>query len=88
MEELYRNDSSGNYLHNLKVPIVFINAKDDPLVHPELLSIPEAFVSKYSSFLAQLISKKTFAFSSCLTFVLNVHIAVRCSFSLPFVIFC
>ncbi|KAK7069464.1 Monoacylglycerol lipase abhd2, partial [Halocaridina rubra] len=44
VEELYRTDSSADYLHNIQVPVIFINAKDDPLVHPDLLSIPEAFV--------------------------------------------
>lgn len=46
VEELYRNDSSASYMHNIHIPIVFINARDDPLVHPDLLGIPEAFVSK------------------------------------------
>ncbi|XP_064121482.1 abhydrolase domain-containing protein 2-like [Macrobrachium nipponense] len=49
VEELYRTDSSANYMHNIHVPIVFINAKDDPLVHPDLLSIPESFVSTHKN---------------------------------------
>ncbi|XP_042223425.1 abhydrolase domain-containing protein 2-like isoform X2 [Homarus americanus] len=49
VEELYRNDSSANYLHNVHVPIVFINARDDPLVHPDMLSIPQAFVKTHKN---------------------------------------
>ncbi|KAF2368819.1 Alpha/beta hydrolase fold-1 [Trinorchestia longiramus] len=44
VDELYKSDSSGNYLHNIDVPIIFINSKDDPLVHPSLLAIPENYV--------------------------------------------
>ncbi|XP_071534350.1 abhydrolase domain-containing protein 2 [Panulirus ornatus] len=49
VEELYRNDSSANYLQNINVPIVFINARDDPLVHPDMLAIPEAFVKTHKN---------------------------------------
>lgn len=49
VEELYRNDSSASYMHNIHIPIVFINARDDPLVHPDLLGIPEAFVKTHSN---------------------------------------
>jgi len=41
VEELYRVDSSGNYLANVSVPIVFLNSKDDPLVPVDLLKVPE-----------------------------------------------
>lgn len=47
MEELYRNDSSANYLGNINVPMVFINARDDPLVHPDMLNIPQAYIRKW-----------------------------------------
>ena len=46
-EDLYRIDSSATYLNNVSVPVVFINAKDDPIVHTDLLTIPENFASKY-----------------------------------------
>ncbi|KAK4324051.1 hypothetical protein Pmani_005300 [Petrolisthes manimaculis] len=46
VEELYRNDSSVHYLPNITVPMIFINARDDPLVHPDMLSIPQEFVKK------------------------------------------
>lgn len=48
VDELYKADSSCNYLGNINVPIVFINSKDDPLVHPSLLSIPENYVGKFT----------------------------------------
>ncbi|KAG0716672.1 Abhydrolase domain-containing protein 2 [Chionoecetes opilio] len=49
VEELYRNDSSANYLANVSVPIVLINARDDPLVHPDMLNIPQAFVKTHKN---------------------------------------
>ncbi|XP_044740197.1 abhydrolase domain-containing protein 2 isoform X2 [Chrysoperla carnea] len=39
IDDLYRWSSSVNYLENIKTPMVFINAKDDPIV-PELLLNP------------------------------------------------
>ncbi|XP_034941848.1 abhydrolase domain-containing protein 2 [Chelonus insularis] len=43
--ELYKWSSSINYLHNIKTPIVFINAFDDPIV-PEVLLEP---IKKYTA---------------------------------------
>ena len=48
-EELYSLDSSVNYMHNIRVPVIFINAKDDPIVHPDLLNIPENFASSHKN---------------------------------------
>lgn len=47
MDELYKADSSCNYLPNINVPMVFINSKDDPLVHPSLLAIPEGYATTH-----------------------------------------
>lgn len=37
VSDLYKWCSSANYLENISKPIVFINAKDDPIVPEELL---------------------------------------------------
>ncbi|XP_050716142.1 abhydrolase domain-containing protein 2-like [Eriocheir sinensis] len=49
VEELYRNDSSAHYLNNISVPVVFINARDDPLVHPDMLYFPQKFVQTHKN---------------------------------------
>lgn len=46
---MYVWSSSLNYLQNIKHPIVFINARDDPLVPEQLLEPVEKFCSKYLS---------------------------------------
>ena len=35
--DLYQWSSCINYIQNIKTPMVFINARDDPIVHEELL---------------------------------------------------
>ena len=47
VDELYRADSSCHYLCNIRVPMVLINARDDPLVAPNLLTVPELFASQF-----------------------------------------
>ncbi len=42
----YRNkESSGNHVHRVNVPLLVVNAKDDPLFSPELLQNIRATVS-------------------------------------------
>lgn len=43
---MYYWSSSLHYLQNIKHPIIFINAKDDPLVPEELLEPVKKFCSK------------------------------------------
>lgn len=45
VNELYTWSSSKHYLCNIGKPMVFINAKDDPLVHPELLEPVKQYTS-------------------------------------------
>ena len=40
VEECYRISSCSNYMDNITVPMVFINAEDDPLVPESLLRWP------------------------------------------------
>ena len=40
----FRNWSCDNYWENITVPIVFINATDDPIVPPKLVEKARAFV--------------------------------------------
>jgi len=44
IKEMYRNWSCDNYWENITVPIVFINATDDPIVPPKLVEKARAFV--------------------------------------------
>lgn len=44
--ELYAWSSSINYLNNINTPIIFINAKDDPIVPEPLLKPIQEFASK------------------------------------------
>lgn len=43
--ELYSWSSSINYLNNINMPMVFINAKDDPIVPEPLLKPIQEFAS-------------------------------------------
>ena len=36
---MYKKSSCVTYWHNIKVPMVFVNALDDPIVPPALLRI-------------------------------------------------
>ncbi|XP_076068401.1 abhydrolase domain-containing protein 2 isoform X2 [Oratosquilla oratoria] len=47
VEELYRADSCANYLQNIDVPMIFINARDDPIIHQDILSIPQEFAKTH-----------------------------------------
>lgn len=38
VEEFYRWSSSINYINNVQVPLVCINALDDPLIPPKILN--------------------------------------------------
>ena len=37
LDEMYRSWSSKTYWENIEVPMVYINATDDPLVPPQML---------------------------------------------------
>lgn len=45
--DLYKWSSSAFYLKNIKTPMIFINARDDPIVPEPLLPLIREFVSKY-----------------------------------------
>lgn len=45
--ELYTWSSSLNYFNNIKTSMIFINAKDDPIVPEPLLQPVKDFASKY-----------------------------------------
>lgn len=45
--ELYRWSSSLNYLDNIEKPMIFINARDDPLVPEDLLSPIRDYACEY-----------------------------------------
>lgn len=51
ISELYCWASSVNYLTNISTPMVFINAKDDPIVPEPLLKAVKDFASKIWKFL-------------------------------------
>ncbi|XP_030045556.1 monoacylglycerol lipase ABHD2 [Microcaecilia unicolor] len=42
LKEYYEKESCLHYLHNIHVPLMLVNAVDDPLVHDSLLSIPKS----------------------------------------------
>lgn len=46
-QELYKWSSSLHYFDNIQKPMIFINAKDDPLVPEELLLPIKEFARKY-----------------------------------------
>lgn len=47
IEDYYRWSSSINYISNIKSPMIFINARDDPIVPEPLLEPIKTFVCKY-----------------------------------------
>lgn len=47
VKEMYSWSSSVNYLANIKRPMVFVNARDDPLVPDMLLDPIKQFASMY-----------------------------------------
>lgn len=47
--ELYTWSSSVNYLHNIQTPMIFINARDDPIVPEELLNPIKRVAGKYNN---------------------------------------
>ncbi|KAJ7311096.1 hypothetical protein JRQ81_006695 [Phrynocephalus forsythii] len=46
LKEYYEKESCLHYLHRIYVPLLLVNAADDPLVHDSLLSIPKALSEK------------------------------------------
>lgn len=49
--DMYRWSSSLNYLDNIEKPMIFINAKDDPLVPEHLISPIRDYASGYFFFI-------------------------------------
>lgn len=47
ISELYTWSSSRHYFNNIKTSMIFINAKDDPIVPEPLLQTVKDFASKY-----------------------------------------
>ena len=47
VEEFYCSSSSVNYFEGIKVPMIFINATDDPIVPPPLVQVIKEAVSKF-----------------------------------------
>uniref|UniRef100_A0A4W3ISI1 Monoacylglycerol lipase ABHD2 n=1 Tax=Callorhinchus milii TaxID=7868 RepID=A0A4W3ISI1_CALMI len=46
LKEYYERESCMRYLHNIHVPLLLVNAMDDPLVHESLLTIPRSLAEK------------------------------------------
>ncbi|KAM8972984.1 monoacylglycerol lipase ABHD2 [Pelodytes ibericus] len=46
VKDYYEAESCVRYLHNIHVPLMLVNAVDDPLVHESLLSIPKTLAGK------------------------------------------
>lgn len=46
LREYYEEESCMRYLHRIYVPLMLVNAADDPLVHESLLSIPKSLSEK------------------------------------------
>jgi len=47
--EFYIANSSSNHFKNIRVPTVFINARDDPIIPPELLDVVRDAALKYEN---------------------------------------
>ena len=43
INELYKQSSCSMYLDNITIPLVFINAQDDPIIPEPLLSWPKQY---------------------------------------------
>lgn len=46
LKEYYEKESCVNYIHNVSVPLLLVNALDDPLIHRSLLAIPRWLAEK------------------------------------------
>ncbi|WAR19524.1 ABHD2-like protein [Mya arenaria] len=44
--DYYKDSSSAYYLNNIQVPMLFVNALDDPVCPPDLLKYPREYVEK------------------------------------------
>ncbi|XP_056455598.1 monoacylglycerol lipase ABHD2-like [Gadus chalcogrammus] len=51
LKEYYETESCVQYMHNISVPLLLVNAVDDPLVHPSLLAIPRTLADKKANVL-------------------------------------
>jgi len=51
LDEMYKKSSCVSYWDNIKVPMVFVNAVDDPIVPPSLLRIVRTAAGKRENFL-------------------------------------
>lgn len=46
INELYKQSSCSMYLDSITIPMVFINAQDDPIIPEPLLSWPKQYVGE------------------------------------------
>ncbi|XP_047452282.1 monoacylglycerol lipase ABHD2 [Mugil cephalus] len=46
LREYYEKESCVHYIHKITVPLLLVNAADDPLVHQSLLAIPRTLAEK------------------------------------------
>jgi len=47
INEMYRQNSCSMYMENISVPMVFINAQDDPIIPESLLAWPKSFAERH-----------------------------------------
>lgn len=46
INELYQQSSCSKYLENITIPVVFINAQDDPIIPEPLLVWPKQYAGQ------------------------------------------
>jgi len=51
VDELYKKSSCVSVWDNIKIPMVFVNAEDDPIVPPQLLNVVKTAAGKRDNFL-------------------------------------
>ena len=49
INDLYMQSSCSMYLENITIPMVFINAQDDPIIPEPLLSWPRQYVGQFQT---------------------------------------
>jgi len=57
INEMYRQNSCSMYMENISVPMVFINAQDDPIIPESLLAWPKSFAGKIKFHFFQLLTR-------------------------------
>ena len=51
LSDYYTSVSSSQYIHNINVPMILLNAKDDPIIPERFLEIPRNFSSELQRYL-------------------------------------